>query len=572
MFASEVLHALSEPAAWWLHGDVEGNAAWHAMELPTSAIEVGDFVVPSHPAPRQLDTRWGTMEVAALEGGWLMRVVRPHDARSLLAGSEYQALFRVATDGILIYDDDMRLVDVNPTACRLHGWSREQMLQMHPSEFIHHSTHHVFADFIDRLRSGRSFHGYARGNRADESTFDVELTGVSVQIRGARHHVGSIRDITDRLRLQEELAQARRLDSMSRMAGSIAHDFNNLLTVILSSVSIGAEEAPTDAMAELMREAREATLRARSLTDQLLTFAHGRVTHAAPTELRAAVTGLMPRLTATLPAAVTLQLHAPEEVGHVSLPIEDLEEVLQQLLSNAAQAIPRGPVSLRVARREQPSRQAGILITDTGIGMTPEQAAQAFEPYYTTRGEAGAHGLGLATVHGIVQQHGGVVKLESRAGEGSTVQIWWPLVERSEPTPPTRRRAPVGTSVRLLVVEDDPTVRRVLERMLGRAHYEVVAVASVHEAAQHLQAHHTDLLLTDLRLGDGTGIELTATARGRHPNLPVLWISGQAPESTERPDDVEFLEKPFSKAELLAAVQRTLGSLSALASSRPAPH
>ncbi len=566
MFASEVLHALSEPAAWWLNGDVEGNAAWHAMELPTSAVEVSGFVVPDHPAPRQLDTRWGTMEVAAVGGGWMLRLVRPDDSRSLRKGSEYQALFRVATDGIFLYDDAMRLVDVNPTACRLHGWSREQMLQMHPSEFIHHSTHHVFADFIDRLWSGKPFHGYARGNRADGTTFDIEATGVPILLRGRRHYVGSIRDITDRLRLQEELAQARRLDSMSRMAGSIAHDFNNLLTVILSSVSIGVEEAPTDAMAELMREARDAALRARSLTDQLLTFAQGRVTHGAPTELRAAVAELMPRMTSALPEGVTVEVHAPEDVGHVSLPPDDLEEVLQQLLSNAVQAMPEGTVSLQIVRREQPARQAGIIVTDTGVGMTPEQAAQAFEPYYTTRGEAGAYGLGLATVHGIVQQHGGVVKLESRVGEGSTVQIWWPVVERSEPNPPTQRRAPVGTSARLLVVEDEPAVRRVLERMLSRAHYEVAAVATVEEAAAHLADRPTDMLLTDLRLGDGTGIELTATARSRVPQLPVLWISGQAPEPTERPDDVVFLEKPFSQAELLAAVQRTLGPLSERAS------
>lgn len=198
MEEGDLLAALREPAAILRGRQVRFNAAWEERRLPRTARDVDTFFLRGTPRdqPYRFESEWGIAEVGPLADATLVRIVRPLDARSFLEAPEYRAFFDVSKDGIFIYDDAARLVDLNPAACALHGWTREEMLEMDPGEFIHESTHNVFVDMMATLAIAPSFTGLARGKRSDGSTFDVEVYAVPLRFRGMRLYLSSVRDVT----------------------------------------------------------------------------------------------------------------------------------------------------------------------------------------------------------------------------------------------------------------------------------------------------------------------------------------------------------------------------------------
>jgi len=388
--------------------------------------------------------------------------------------------------------------------------------------------------------------------------------------------VGTGVEITAQRRLEEQFQQAQRLESVGRLAGGVAHDFNNIVTVVLSSAEALREDheegRPLDP--DLVDEIRGAGGRARDLTRQLLAFARRQIVNPVPLDLADVVQRSEKLLRRVLGEDVALAVRAPAGEGaSVRADPVQVEQVLFNLAVNAHDAMPGGgTLRIEVSAREDGAdgadhpagRWVVLTVRDDGTGMTPEVQAHAFEPFFTTKEPGKGTGLGLATVHGVVLQSGGHLHLDSAPGRGTEVRICLPRIdERPARTPEPRpaERAGAGT---LLVVEDDAQVRQVTVRALERGGYRVLVAASGPEALEAFRARpgQVDLLLTDVMMPGMGGHELALAVQRERPGLPVLYISGYAPdflvERRALGEGLPLLQKPFTSEALLARVRELL--------------
>ncbi|MCO6419161.1 ATP-binding protein, partial [Siccirubricoccus sp. KC 17139] len=389
-----------------------------------------------------------------------------------------------------------------------------------------------------------------------------------------------IADRTAERRVEARLATADRFETVGRMAGGIAHDFNNLLAIILGSAAALREAGLQPGQAGDLGTLEEAARRGAGLVAQLLAFARQQPVAPRILELNAALLGLAPLLRRLLGSRIALELALEEPGRRVRIDPGQLDQLLLNLVANARQAMPEGgrlriatghAVVLRAAGEGAgglpPGRYAVLEVADSGGGIPPEILPRLFEPFFTTRPEKGGTGLGLATVQGIVAQAGGQIGVTSRVGEGTCFRIHlprqdapaeWPAPEPEAAAPPPAGagRGPV------LLVEDEPPLAKLGERLLQRAGYEVV-VADCAEAA--LEAVAAGLvpaaLVSDVAMPGEDGLVLARRLRQLWPGLPVLLLSGYAESLLGAPPAAEgfrFLAKPFAPAGLRQAMAELL--------------
>jgi PAS domain S-box-containing protein len=396
----------------------------------------------------------------------------------------------------------------------------------------------------------RTVHGEA------EPVLDAE--GRVVEVRGV------IQDVTERVRLEQQLRQVQKMEAVGSLAGGIAHDFNNILTVILSLGIDVAESLPPGSPArgdveEIVRTAQ----RAEGLTRQILAFARKQVAVPVDLDLNATIAGATKLLERLIGEHIAVKLSLAPGLPHVHADPRQLEQVLMNLAVNARDAMAAGGV-LAISTFFLPpldgarNGRVEMVVRDSGTGMDAETLARAFDPFFSTKGPGRGTGLGLAVVHGIVQQCGGTVSIDSAPGRGTAVRIVLPAgaaaVAPVAPGPQVRL-VPVSPGRVVLLVEDEEPVRRVAARTLERAGYRVLAVADGEDALRIAAATpRIDLLLTDVVMPGMSGTRLADHLRAARPALPVLYMSGfsrDLPESLAPPPGA-LLQKPFTP-ELLAA-------------------
>jgi PAS domain S-box-containing protein len=402
--------------------------------------------------------------------------------------------------------------------------------------------------------------------------------------------VGMARDVTDQVTRAHELAdareqlrQAQRLDALGQLAGGVAHDFNNLLTIIMTYAEILKEDAePGSDNARSIDEIRLASDRAAALTRQLLAFGRRQVLQPRATDLNETVREVESMLRRVLPPDVIVGTNLSSSLGLVMADPGQIEQVLINLAINARDAMPDGGHltfgTANVDRTDERSGMKGphvvVTVTDTGTGMSPETKARIFEPFFTTKGLGKGTGLGLATVHGIVEQSGGRVTLDSAVGRGTVFHIRLPVhvpTTAASPTAETGTDPALGGSETILLVDDNEELRRVVKRMLSRAGYDVVEAASGAAALAHLdRGGRVHLVLTDVMMPDMNGRAVVEAVRQRHRAVRLLLMSGynydQALRGMAQRGDVDFIEKPFTAETLL----RRLRDLLELSSNRGA--
>jgi len=397
-------------------------------------------------------------------------------------------------------------------------------------------------------------------------------------------------DVTERRLLEEQLRHSQRMDAIGQLAGGVAHDFNNLLTVIQGNASLLQDDAAalSDQQSEGLDELIRAADRAAVLTRQLLTFSRRQRIETRTLDLNGVVRDLFSMLQRLLGEDVRLRLElAPLALAVVADP-SMLEQVLVNLAVNARDAMPDGGLLLVETRRVQiaaddpsagsgarPGPHAQLRVTDSGTGIAPEHLAHIFEPFFTTKEVGKGTGLGLATVFGIVQEHGGWVRVESELGRGTRFDVFLPLLARASAAGEPERRvdgagvpAASGTEA-ILVVEDEASVRRLVQRVLVAAGYQVFTAASGADALVLLEQGglQVDLVLTDLIMPGGvSGQELGRRVREGRPEQRVLYMSGypresgthDGPERLRLHPDARTLAKPFTAAALLHSVRECL--------------
>jgi signal transduction histidine kinase/CheY-like chemotaxis protein len=427
---------------------------------------------------------------------------------------------------------------------------------------------HLVPDFFARKRMEEEL-------RRARDQLELRVSERTLELRSANERLRD--ELQERELMERKLAQAQRLESIGRLAGGVAHDFNNLMAVILGNAGLALKTLPENsATRAFLVEIRDAGERAAELTRQLLAFGRVQPRGREVLEMDEVVRELVRLLDRLIGADIQLVLELGAEPRTVAGDRAQLEQVVVNLVVNARDAMPHGgtltvtvtEVELDAAVAEtlsvEPGRYVELTVRDTGVGMSEEVAARVFDPYFTTKESGKGTGLGLSTVYGIVRQAGGTVTVSSEIGHGSSFRVLLPAVtgQISSRLLPARNVAADGGSEAILLVEDEPSLRVVVARILEGAGYHVTAVGDPIEAARFAEERGTtiDLLLTDVVLPGMTGPELALRLVTARPELRVLYMSGYAGGigSGEGQLDIDLLNKPFAPEDLILRVRRVL--------------
>jgi signal transduction histidine kinase/CheY-like chemotaxis protein len=387
--------------------------------------------------------------------------------------------------------------------------------------------------------------------------------------------------IEQRAQLEGQLRQSQKMEAVGQLAGGIAHDFNNLLMVILGYSKLVAESlGEDDRRVDSVHEISGAAERAAALTRQLLAFSRKEVVRPQTIDLNQAVPHLLKLLRRMLRESIEFDIELEPGVWRTNIDRSQLEQVIVNLAVNAGDAMPDGG-TLRIATENRTVSEDDALLStglvagdyvvlslaDTGAGMAADVAARAFEPFYTTKPRGSGTGLGLATVYGIVKQAGGTIDLRSVQGCGTTATVYFPVATKEiEQTPeiqPSTPSAPrTGT---VLVVEDEDTVRTLVQRILERNGYRVLTAESGAKALQTAASHDGEIavVLTDVIMPGMSGRDFAEQVLAATPELKVVFMSGYPDEVAAGlgvlSPETNYLQKPFTEAGVLAALDRALG-------------
>jgi two-component system, cell cycle sensor histidine kinase and response regulator CckA len=392
--------------------------------------------------------------------------------------------------------------------------------------------------------------------------------------------IGTVQDVTERRHLEEQLRQSQKMEAVGRLAGGVAHDFNNMLAVIngYSDLLLSTTAPSADSRVHL-EQIRLAGERAARLTRQLLAFSRKQILAPRVLNLGEVVAGMDQLLRRLIGEDILVTTSCQAGLGQVKADPGQVEQVVMNLAVNARDAMPHGghlPIETRNVRfgEHDPSLPAGVdpgryvllAVRDTGLGMDPETLSHIFEPFFTTKGVGEGTGLGLATVHGIVQQSGGHVLVESQAGKGTTFRIYLPRCDEAAEEAATEEApaAPHRGSETVLLVEDEPLVRKLVQDVLRMSGYEVLVAASSQHALELCAQHSApiDLLLTDVVMPHHDGPDLAGRIRALRPETRVLFMSGYMDDLVVRhgglPAGSAFIEKPFKPSMLAQKIREVL--------------
>jgi len=377
-------------------------------------------------------------------------------------------------------------------------------------------------------------------------------------------HAGVATDITDRLALEEQLRQTQKLESIGLLAGGVAHDFNNVLAVISANFGLLAETIPSgSADHELVEEIDLAVARATGLTRQLLAFSRKQPVEPTVLNLNDAVKDTRKMLRRMVGEDIVITTSLDPNLDSLVIDPGYLVQVLMNLAVNARDAMPRGGMFALTTRNLADTGEVMLEVSDTGIGMSPQVKARVFEPFFTTKEHGRGTGLGLSVVHGIVQQAGGRIELDSVLGSGTTFRFYFPASKQPvDNKADVTRLAPAGDE-KILVVDDDVFVRTAAARSLRARGYTVVEARDGFEAMSRLREHTgISLIVTDVIMPGLDGGELARLARAECPTVKILFTSGYTDDALAdhgiSPTSCAFLEKPFGTYALAGKVREVI--------------
>jgi two-component system, cell cycle sensor histidine kinase and response regulator CckA len=481
-----------------------------------------------------------------------------------------------------LYDEEsLRFLEVNDAAIELYGYSRDEFLAMTIAELLPPDDIATLLDFQAADRSQLRRSGIWRHRLKNDTVIDVEIHSQVIELDGRRAVLVVLHDISEQRRLELQLLHAQKMEAIGRLAGGIAHDFNNVLTAVMGySVLLLESELLPPSLAADVREIRHAAGSAADLTRQLLAFGRKQLIQPTALDVNASLhkTERLLRRVIGDDIKVVMQLHPG--VKRVHLDHGQFEQIVMNLAVNARDAMSHGGtltlessnqfLDCTYARQHlavTPGEYVMLAVSDTGAGIDPKVLPNIFEPFFTTKAAGHGTGLGLATVYGIVKQNHGNIWVYSEVGRGTTFKIYFPVIASAQDEALTvvTTAAPGGTET-ILVVEDDPRLRKLAERSLARLGYTVLLAATSDEALAFAASHEhpIHLLLTDVVMPDLGGTALASKIADVRPDIRVLFCSGYTEGAIAHhgvlDSGVAFLHKPFTPDTLARKVREVLDS------------
>lgn len=484
-------------------------------------------------------------------------------------------------------DRQNRIIRCNAAAAASIGATPAELQGRDTRELYPDEASSYYEADLEVIRSGRATRGIveplltASGEKIWVRTDKIPVRDATGTVVGLIVFAVDITDLKraeqNRIELGQQLQQSQKMEALGRLAGGIAHDLNNYLTPILGLSELPATGSPSPAeLAADLRDIHSAAERAASLVAQLLRFARRRVRSPRRIDLGVTLRRLEPIVRRLVPDGIRCTFRIGDVAGVVVADPAELDVVIMNLAANASDAIAGvGEIVVETSARDVRSgsqdgpaaaptgRYAVLHVADSGAGMDAATVARMFEPFFTTRPPGHGTGLGLSTVDTIVRQNGGHIAVASAPGQGTQIEVYLPLLEGE----PDEDEAPAdlvrGSQETVLVVEHQPEVRSIVERILTRHGYRVLCATGTREAEQITRdpERRVDLLLCDVVLAGDSGLALARDLLRDRPGLPVLWISGYAADVIEAHGvrgPIDLLNKPFTATALVERVRTAL--------------
>jgi signal transduction histidine kinase/CheY-like chemotaxis protein len=426
---------------------------------------------------------------------------------------------------------------------------------------------------------GASQNAELRRQRKDGSVVDVNFWGVARRNAAGRviGSLGFLSEITQQKRLEQQFRQAQKMEAVGRLAGGVAHDFNNLLTVINGCSALLLDQVrPEDPMHVLLDETLKAGERAADLTRQLLAFSRQQVLKLQRIDLNQSLTAISSMLERLMGEDIELAVQAGPDLWPIQADKGQIDQVMMNLAVNARDAMPEGgTLTITTANYVlepgmpvpnpvfTPGEYVHVAVRDTGHGMDQDVRSHLFEPFYTTKEEGKGTGLGLATVYGIIKQSSGFIFVDSASGKGTTFDLYFPRYVEQATAAAAALPRPRPGGERLLLVEDQHSVRELVCKALEGYGYQVFKAANGEEALRlaAVMPEPVDVLVTDVVMPRLTGPVVAERLRAHWPGLRVLFMSGYTervkPVFLNSPGTL-FIQKPFLPTELAAQLRRLL--------------
>ena len=502
---------------------------------------------------------------------------------------QLMAAIEQSSDTIVITDAKAAIQYVNPAFEKVTGYTREEVLGKNPRILKSGEQDAIFyREMWQTISNGETWRGRFVNKKKDGSllTEAASISPVFDASGAIINYVSVRRDITEYLRierekskLEEQYHQSQKVESIGRLAGGVAHDLNNLLTPIIGYGEMLMDDfSPGDKRRLSVEEIVRAGSRAQDLVKQLLAFSRKQTLEYKPLDLNRIIVGIKKLLRRAIREDIQIKIVPGRGLGTVRADMGQIEQVIMNLAVNAQDAMPNGgSLTLETGMieldetyvekelAEETGRHVMLTVSDTGCGMDKETRKSIFEPFFTTKGKHGT-GMGLATVYGIVKQHGGNIWVYSEPGKGSTFKVILPVSEEEpiEVKAVDKKGDEAKGSETILVVEDNEQVRNLTIAILKRSGYTVLVAENGKEALTILSSHdgHVDLLLTDVIMPEMNGKELFAKAGNLRPNLKVLYMSGYTDDVIAHhgvlDEGVQFIQKPFTVQDLSNKIRGVL--------------
>ena len=494
----------------------------------------------------------------------------------------YRSLVYSARDAIFTLSPEGVITSLNPAFEAITGWKCEEWVGKSFTSIVHPDDQTLAVSNFKRMMAGELAPVHELRIRTKKDTFvSGEFTITPQRLRDrVVGMIGIARDITERKKLEENLRQAQKMESLGTLAGGIAHDFNNILAIILGHASLHKRhESTPEKFSQSIEAIVSATNRGAGLVRQLLTFARKADTLVEPIELNETIRDLLKLLHETFPKTVLIETDLAPDLPPISGDSTQINQVLINLCVNARDAMPAGGKLMIVTkmmsgssvRQRFPEASAHayeqIVVTDTGFGMDEATRSRIFEPFFTTKERGKGVGLGLAVVFGIISSHNGFIYVDSSRGKGTAFHILFPVPQqlvRDEQSQDGDSSDVRGGDEMILLVEDEDLLRDAAKEILSSSGYTVLTAADGEEATQVYSLHKKEiaLLLSDFGLPKLQGDELFKNVKEMNPNVKAIFASGylepQLKTELLKAGVMDFIQKPYIPAEILKKVRDTL--------------